>query len=319
MRVAVVGGTGFVGLNIATAFHAAGHDIILFDRAAPPEGFDLPVAFQPGDVRDADAVARGIPKGTDLVILGAAITADAAREARDPDTILAVNLGALPGLLAAARAAGARRIINLSSAAAYGAAAARCDLLDETTACDPKGLYGITKFASERILERLGDVWGLEVASVRLSAVFGPWERATGVRDTLSPQAQMLAAARAGAPARLSRPGLRDWIYAPDVAEAVLALARAARWNAPVYNVSTGTRWSALHWGQALAAHLPGFTCRLAGADETATIDLYSDTDRAPLAVQRLAADTGWSARFGCADSAADLARRQMFQDGKAS
>ncbi|GGF62810.1 short-chain dehydrogenase [Azorhizobium oxalatiphilum] len=307
MRVVVVGGTGFVGLNIATAFHAAGHEVCLFDRSAPPAGFDLPVTFIAGDVRDLDAVGRAFVPGTDLVILGAAITAGPAREASDPGTILAVNLGALPGLMRAACASGARRIINLSSTAAYGGATA--DLLDEAVACDPKGLYSITKFASERIAARLGELWGLEVASVRLSAVFGPWERATGVRDTLSPQAQIVAAALTGTPALLPRPGLRDWIYAPDVAEAVLALATAPRWNEPVYNVSTGARWSALDWGLALSTHLTGLTCRLAGANETATIDLHAPADRPSLAVARLAADAGWTARFGCADSAAHLAQ----------
>jgi len=42
-------------------------------------------------------------------------------------------------------------------------------------------------------------------------------ERATGVRDTLSPQAQILAAMQEGREAVLERPGMRDWIYAPDV------------------------------------------------------------------------------------------------------
>ncbi len=63
-----------------------------------------------------------------------------------------------------------------------------------------------------------------------------------------------------------------------------------------------------LDWGRALAAHMPGFTCRLAEAGETPTIDLHSATDRPPLAVHRLAADIGWNARFGCADSASHLA-----------
>lgn len=314
MRVVVVGGTGFVGLNIATAFQAAGHEVLLFDRAPPPAAFDVPVACALGDVRDAAAVARGIPPGTDLVILGAAVTADAARESLDPESILSINVGALPGLLEAARRAGARRVINLSSAAAYGAAAERVDLLDEATSCDPRGLYAITKFASERIVTRLGELWGIEVVNVRLSAVFGPWERATGVRDTLSPQAQMLAAREAGRPSTLSRPGLRDWIYAPDVAEAVLALATTKRWMAPVYNISTAARWSALEWGRALAATLPGFLCRLTEAGEAPSIDLHAATDRPPLAVARLAADTGWSARFGCAESATHLARWWMAQ-----
>ena len=80
--------------------------------------------------------------------------------------------------------------------------------LDEETACDPVSLYAITKFASEKVA---GACWPCSgrtqtIISVRLSAVFGPWERATGVRDTLSPQAQILAAMQAGREAILPCP-----------------------------------------------------------------------------------------------------------------
>jgi UDP-glucose 4-epimerase len=220
-----------------------------------------------------------------------------------------VNLLAQVPILTAARASGVARIINLSSAAAYGTSTFRNVPLDEETACDPVSLYAITKFASEKVAARLAALWQVEIISVRLSAVFGPWERVTGVRDTLSPQAQILAAMRAGRDAILPRPGVRDWIYAPDVAEAVTLLVEAARLKHWLYNISTGAEWSALQWGHELAALHSGFICRLAEAGEAPTVDLHSPADRAPLSVARLAQEFGWRARFGCADSAADLSR----------
>ena len=110
-----------------------------------------------------------------------------------------VNLLAQTPILIAARRHGVSRIINLSSAAAYGRNAFHNLPLDEETACDPVSLYAITKFASEKVAARLAALWQTEIISVRLSAVFGPWERATGVRDTLSAQAQILAAMQGGA------------------------------------------------------------------------------------------------------------------------
>jgi UDP-glucose 4-epimerase len=209
--------------------------------------------------------------------------------------------------LTAARASGVARIINLSSAAAYGSSAFRNVPLDEETACDPVSLYAITKFASEKVAARLAELWQCEIISVRLSAVFGPWERPTGVRDTLSPQAQIVAAMQAGREAILQRPGIRDWIYAPDVAEAVTLLIEAAKPSHRLYNISTCVEWPTLQWGQELAALHPGFVCRLAEAGEAPTIELHGSADRAPLSVARLAQEFGWRARFGCADSAADL------------
>jgi len=316
MRILVFGGTGFVGLNIAAALLARGHAVTLFDRAGvPPEaGRDFAVfgnrltAIQ-SDVTDNQAVEAAIASGYDAIILGAAITAGPAREASDPETILRVNLLAQTPILIAARTSGAKRIINLSSAAVYGASAFRNALLDEETPCDPASLYAITKFASEKIAARLAGLWQQEIISVRLSAVFGPWERSNDVRDTPSAQAQILAAMQGGYDAVLARPGVRDWIYAVDVAEAVTLLIEASRPKHQLYNISTGAEWSALQWGEELAALHPGFVCRLAGAGEVATVDLHSPADRAPLSVARLAEEFGWRARFGCVDSAADLSR----------
>jgi UDP-glucose 4-epimerase len=45
----------------------------------------------------------------------------------------------------------------------------------------------------------------------------------------------------------------------------------------------------------------------LAKSGEAATIDLHGDADRSPLSVSRMVEEFGWRARFGCADSAADL------------
>jgi UDP-glucose 4-epimerase len=314
MRILVFGGTGFVGLNTASALLARGHKVTLFDRGGLPpaaeEDFaqyaDRLTAIQ-GDITDRQAVEAVIAAGHQAIVLGAAITAGPKRDAADPETILRVNLLAQLPILTAARRSGVTRIINLSSAAAYGTSAFRNEPLVEETACDPVSLYAITKFASEKVAARLASLWQCEVISVRLSAVFGPWERATGVRDTLSPQAQILAALQEGREAVLERPGVRDWIYAPDVADAVALLIEAAQPKHHLYNISTGVEWSALQWGQELAALHPGFLCRLTETGEAPTVDLHSPADRAPLSVSRLAQEFGWRARFGCAASAADL------------
>jgi UDP-glucose 4-epimerase len=325
MKILVFGGNGFVGLNIATALLARGHAVTLFDRAGLPPAAakdfvryaDRLTAIQ-GDVTDRQTVEDVIAAGCEAIILGAAVTAGPERDARDPATILHINLLAQVPILTAARRFGVGRIINLSSAAAYGTRAFQNMPLDEETACDPVSLYAITKFASEKVAARLAVLWECEIISVRLSAAFGPWERTNEVRDTPSPQAQILAAMQGGFQAVLVRPGVRDWIYAVDIAEAVTLLIEAERPKHQLYNISTGVEWSALKWGQELAALYPGFICRLAEAGEAPTIDLHSPADRAPLSVSRLAQEFGWRARFGCADSAADLSMWRTEHRGEA-
>jgi UDP-glucose 4-epimerase len=87
----------------------------------------------------------------------------------------------------------------------------------------------------------------------------------------------------------------------------VTLLIEAEKPKHQLYNISTGVEWSALQWGEQLAALHSGFICRLAEAGEAPTVDLHGPADRAPLSVSRLEQEFGWRARFGCADSAADL------------
>jgi UDP-glucose 4-epimerase len=314
LNILIFGGTGFVGINIASALLARRHTVTLFDRGALPRPAALAFARFGGaldvveaDITDSHAVEATIARGFEAIILGAAITAGPAREAADPQSILHVNLMAQVPILVAAHRHGVGRVINLSSGSALGAAAFRHTLLDEELPCEPVSLYAVTKFASEKVAARLASLWQAEFISVRLSGVFGPWERETGVRDTLSPQMQIVAALRERKEAVLPRPGVRDWIYAPDVADAVAALVEAPKPKHGLYNISAGNEWTALQWGQHLADLNPGFICRLARAGEAPTVDLHSDADRAPLSISRMAEELGWRARFGCADSAADL------------
>ena len=314
MKILIFGGTGFVGINIASALLERRHTVTLFDRGALPgaavhafAGFGNALDIVEGDITDTHAVEATIARGFDAIILGAAITAGPARESADPQSILQVNLIAQAPILMAAHRLGVRRIINLSSGSAYGAAAFRHALLDEELPCEPVSLYAITKFASEKVAARLATLWRADIISVRLSGVFGPWERLTGVRDTPSPQMQIVAALRQKKEAVLSRPGVRDWIYAPDVAEAIAVLVEAPKPRHGLYNISTGNEWTALQWGQHLADLNPGFVCRLTTPGEAPTVDLHSDADRAPLSISRMAEEFGWRARFGCADSAVDL------------
>jgi UDP-glucose 4-epimerase len=315
MKVVIFGGTGFVGLNLAGTLLSRGHHVTLYDRTQLPATAARSLAdcgerlrVVQGDITDTKRIEALIAEDCDTIVLGAAITAGAHLERTNTERILKINVMAQIPILSAATRHRVRRVINLSSAAAYGAAGRRYDLLDEETPCDPVSFYALSKFASERAVARLADLWDRDFLSVRLSAVFGPWERIGKVRDTPSLQFQILKEFNRGAPAILPGPGVKDWIYARDAAEAVAVLLEAERPRHRLYNISSGTQWSALQWGEAFAALHPGLQCRLAAPGEKTFIELHGP-DRAPLSVERMAQEFSWRVRFGCADSAADLSR----------
>ncbi|MBY0610886.1 MAG: NAD(P)-dependent oxidoreductase [Beijerinckiaceae bacterium] len=316
MRVVIFGAAGFVGLNIVEALMTAGHHVAAFDlNPIPPAALALfkrlpgQLVVMEGDIRDAAIAREAIGTGTDAIILGAAVTAGPAREAAEPERIMAVNLGALIPLLERAKEIGVRRVVNLSSVAAYGQAARDKLLLEEQDAAFPVSLYAISKLASEQVLARLCALWGLSACSLRLSTVFGPWEHDTGHRDSLSPPYQIMRAALDGEPALLPRNSRRDWVYAPDVAAGVSAVLHSHEASHMVYNLTGSAVWSLLDWGCVIAQLRPGFECRLADAGETPTIDLHSAADRLPMSPARLKTATGWSAAYGLDDSARHLDR----------
>ncbi|MGY4625697.1 NAD-dependent epimerase/dehydratase family protein [Bradyrhizobium sp. USDA 4486] len=313
MKIVVFGGTGFVGLNLAEVLLARGHGVALYDRALLPPAaqrfladFRERLRIVQGDITDADGIDALIAEGWDAIVLGAAITAGDDLERASPARVLDINVMAQIPILQSAIRHGVRRVVNLSSASAYGAAGQRFPVLDEETPCDPVSFYAISKFTSERSVARHAELFGGDFLSVRLSAVFGPWERPGSVRDTPSLQFQILAAFARGEPALLPAPGIKDWTYAPDAAEAVALLIEAERPRHGLYNISSGSAWSALQWGEAFAGLHPGLECRLASPGEKTFIKLHGG-DRAPMSVKRMADEFGWRARFGCAGSAAAM------------
>jgi len=315
VSVLVVGGAGFVGLNVAEQLLSAGRAVRILDRGPPPDAALAAFARLPGelsiltgDVRDAAAVGEAVA-GVRDVVFGAAITSAPEREATEPSTILEVNLNAFLAVLDAARAAGVRRVVNLSSAGAYGRAAFLPGIVTEERPVDPESLYSLTKFATERVGARMAALWGMDVVSVRLSAVFGRWERRTGVRDTPTPQFQIMEAAAAGA-SEVLLPGdiERDWIYGPDAASAIVAVLDAGRLTHGLYNVSTGSTFGVVAWGEAFAAARGGLCVRRAAAGEGATIGFVTPPPRSRLSVERLFADTAFRPAFGLDASARDAA-----------
>ncbi len=320
--ILVTGGAGFVGLNVAEALLARGDNVVVFGHeAALPDPAPAVFARLPGtlaviqgDVTDPAAL-RDVFRAHTIrgVFPFAAITAGPEREARDAQRILDVNLKGVLATLEAARDAGTvRRVVLPSSAAVYGESAYAHPVLDEvSTPPMPISLYGVTKYAVERAGLRLAGLWGLDAVAARIGATFGPWERDTGMRDTLSLFLSFAQAARRGETVVIPPAPLPsyDWVYVRDLARGLLALLDAAAPPHRVANLGSGTDW-APHYGaclDALAAAFPGFAWRHAGDGETPTIRWNETRSRGVMASAR-AADFGWRPRFGPAEAVADYA-----------
>ncbi|WP_187972210.1 NAD-dependent epimerase/dehydratase family protein [Aquibium microcysteis] len=174
MKIIVSGGTGRVGRFVVGDLVAAGHEVRVMARSAPPAG-TLPggVAVVTGSL-DPDLDQTAVFDGMDGFV-HAALDHLPERyrggEGDDPNGFRHRNLDGSIALFEAARRAGVRRVVFLSSRAAYGTQAPG-RVLDETVVAHPDTVYGQVKHAAERALDMLGGDRFIGV-SLRATGVYG--------------------------------------------------------------------------------------------------------------------------------------------------
>jgi nucleoside-diphosphate-sugar epimerase len=316
MAILVTGAAGFVALNVVEHLLRAGRDVVGLDRIPLPERAARDFARLPGRLTmidgsilsDADLSIALTTAPVEAVIHCAVITAGPQRETADPGSIVAVNIqGAVATLVAAARS-GVKRFVYPSSGAVYGAAAATVDLMDEDTLHPaPVNLYALTKFAAESILPRIAATQGVALTVARLGVVYGPWEYATGVRDTLSPMLQTLDLAASGTEAVLGPPWRGDYTLSRDIAAGLVALADIPSTPRTIYNLATGRGTTAEDWCRALETRLPGFRWRRARDGETWNVESHTGFDRGAMDIAKIIADTPYRPVFDIQRSAEHL------------
>jgi nucleoside-diphosphate-sugar epimerase len=297
--ILVTGGAGFIGLNVAEQLLECGEAVLLFDLKPPPAGFSYTVAFVQGDVTDREQVEKLFSEfSVNRVIHAAAITAGPERDTREPRRIAEVNFLGTLNVLEAARKHRVRRFVQASTGALYGAAGVGVGepLDEERHRPVPESMYGITKYAAERSCLRLAALWGLDVRVGRLALAYGRWEYASGARDRLSPPTEIARIAAAGGEAVFPPLGPTDYIYAPDVARALIALLDAKAPSHRLYHLGTGAAWSLPEWCALLAKRFPGFRWRESA--EGCNVLPLSPATRTRFSNRRLAEDLGYAARF---------------------
>jgi UDP-glucose 4-epimerase len=303
MTILVTGGTGFVGSHIALAL-AAGHPVIAADRQ-PWDGA-TPVAaraeragvtFAPLDICDGEALRELIQRhDVRQIVHAAAITAPDS-PARAAETV-AVNLGgAINVLNAALELPQVERVLLVSSSGVYANLSSDAPLAEDAPTTT-ESLYAITKLGAEALAARYGALSGKPMASVRLPAVYGPFERPRPSRQHTSTMRRLMDALVEGRSLRLFGPDVaRDWTYAPEIGAAVGALLAAPEWHWPIYNISNGLRISLRDAVVAFARH--GLRATWVADPAEADIALHPENGRAPLATQRLVQATGFRPRLG--------------------
>ncbi|MBI5330954.1 MAG: SDR family oxidoreductase [Betaproteobacteria bacterium] len=169
MRVLITGGFGFVGGRLAHHLHEAGHTVLLGARQAKTSPVWLPQAqVVQTQWQDAPALER-VCQSVDVVVHAAGMNAQDC--AADPLSALEINGVATARLVEAARQAGVRKFLYLSTAHVY--ASPMAGVITEDTC--PRNLhpYATSHLAGENALLHAASTSKLEGIVLRLSNAFG--------------------------------------------------------------------------------------------------------------------------------------------------
>jgi UDP-glucose 4-epimerase len=250
MKAFVTGGAGFIGSNLVDALLARGDSATVFDDLSTGrrENLDGAIAagaeLVEGDVRDSAAVTAAVAAAAPEVVFHLAAQIDVRKSVADPAFDAEVNVGGTANLLEAARLAGVRRFVFVSTGGAiYGEGEGMALPLDEATAVGPLSPYGQSKYAAEGYVGLYERLYGLSGISLRLGNVYGPRQDPLGEAGVI---AIFCGRLRAGGRPTVYGDGrqTRDYIYVGDVVGAALAAAGSEATGA--INIGTGVETDVL-------------------------------------------------------------------------
>jgi UDP-glucose 4-epimerase len=233
-KVAVTGGSGFIGSHVVDALVDAGHEVVVLDHRIRPHRAD--VVFEDVDLMDLSSVlsaTRGIEHIFHLAAVSNVNTAH-----KYPIYTTALNVMGTAHVLEAARINRASRVYLASTVWVYNGTP-NGKVVDETVPFYLNGaghIYTSSKIASELICHNYHQLYDVPVTVLRYGIPYGPRMR----EELLIPV--FLRRALAGEPLTVAGRGdqFRKFIYVTDLAGAHL-LAMDARAANETYNLE-GTR-----------------------------------------------------------------------------
>jgi nucleoside-diphosphate-sugar epimerase len=213
-KIAVTGGTGFIGSALISTLIEQGGSVRLLSRAPSTAQRAPSISVVTGDLDDPTALSALVRDMHCVIHLAGyahatskPIPAEIARHRR-------INLEGTQNLFRCVAAAGVRRFVFVSSVKAGGEAAHDC--LNERSARRPIDPYGLIKRETEEWLFEQGVRSGVEISVLRPALVYGP-----GVKGNLA--ALLRAIDRRRFPPVAETHNIRSMVSVQDVVAALLA------------------------------------------------------------------------------------------------
>ena len=231
----VLGGGGFLGLNLCRRLFAAGHRVRAFGRRCLfPEALNG-IEWYQGDFCDPTALAAAVE--TYEIIFHLVHTTTPYSANLDMAMDLQQNVAASLALFDVSRVLEARRIVFISTGGTVYGSPEQIPT-PETAPTDPITAYGISKLAIEKYLALYERLYGLQYRILRVANPFGPFQvpiKNQGIIAMLISRAlndEIIDIWGDGSAAR-------DYIFVDDVMDALEA-AMLDQSDARIFNIGSG-------------------------------------------------------------------------------
>jgi UDP-glucose 4-epimerase len=238
-KIAITGGAGFIGSNLAATLIAQGHELTIIDDLSTGllSNVDRKNSeFKELSITDASKLKKALKGSETIFHLGA--RGSVPRSIKNPVATHEVNATGTLNVLEAARETGAHVIFS-SSSSVYG----RNMQLpkEEKMWLGPITPYAASKLSAEAFVEAYGATYDFSTTIFRFFNVFGPKQRPDHQYAAVIPK--WISAAIKGEPLNVFGDGKqsRDFTYVNDVVEILIScLSRPEIFKIPELNVGFG-------------------------------------------------------------------------------
>ncbi len=235
----LIGGSGFLGLNIAKGLLTSGYDVTIADIRPPAipgfAGIIKDVKFCQADYRDSGKL-KSILKDQEILFHLACSSLPSTSVYKTEDDIRENVLEPVRFFKEASKN-GIRLIVFPSSGGTVYGNSEKLPI-DETFLTDPICSYGVTKLMIEKYLSSLNKMSGVDYLIFRISNLYGPGQIPNAAQGII---ANVISKLLSGKPVTVFGKGenVRDYIYVQDVVKAfILGIERGLKND--VFNIGTG-------------------------------------------------------------------------------
>jgi UDP-glucose 4-epimerase len=222
-RVLITGGAGFIGAELTRQICGMGGSVLVVDNLINGKRRNLidiagdRVRLEVADIRDAERM-QDLLQGLDVVFHLACL--GVRHSIHSPDENHQINATATLMLLSAARAAGVKRFVYVSSSEVYGTA--QWVPMTEQHPTLPMTVYGASKLAGECYTRAFYRTYGFPTVIVRPFNTYGPQCHHEGDSGEVIPKFLLRCLTRH--PMIIFGDGIqtRDFTYVSDTARGIL-------------------------------------------------------------------------------------------------